>query len=163
MEKMREIKKFVKFLFLILLLDFLLAFLGNYLHTNCVRLEVFKDLVAGFKSVEVPLREKILFFVILYFVALEEEFLFRVLPCWFLPKMFSFLVSSLGFGFSHMFLYVDGKIYFERSLVHVISYSLIGALFWLSYRSFNKLKLLWNTNLHFATNVIIFLVALFSR
>jgi hypothetical protein len=120
-------------------------------------------LVEGFKSVEVPLREKIIFFVVLYFVALEEEFLFRVLPCWFLPKMFSFLVSSLGFGLAHTILYLDGKIYFERSLFHIISYSVIGALFWLSYRSFSKMRYLWNTNLHFTTNAIIFLVALFSK
>jgi hypothetical protein len=155
-----NLKKFVRFLFLILFLNFLLSFLGSYVHKDCVRLDILKDLVQGFKSFDVPLKEKIIFFVILYFVALEEEFLFRVLPCWFLPKMFSFLVSSLGFGFAHMFLYLDGKIFFERSLFHVISYSLIGSMFWLSYRSFNKLKLLWNTNLHYLTNIIVIAIAI---
>lgn len=159
---------FARMFLLIFVWQVFFGLLGSIFHPNCFRAEILAEIVEVWPTV--PLIERINFFLLLYLSAFLEEFIFRYLPAkifttkiFFLSSWLPFLISSFVFGFAHRFLIVGSEVFIERDwFFHFFSSSVLGALFWLSYHSFQKKKLLSNANVHFLSNAFIFSLEVLS-
>ncbi len=146
---------FSKLFCLIFLWQVLLGLSSKFFHKKCFRAEIFSDIIEAW--FDLPLYDRISFFLLLYLSVFSEEFLFRYLPNKLLSKfkLVNLLISSLTFSFFHRYLVIGTEVYIEDDPIHFISYLILGALFWLAYFKMPRRKLLNTTNIHFLTNASI--------